>query len=212
MGRIRSARGVIAAACAMLASAGVAGAASPTSIVGGGLLLTAQLGRPWTVQSPAPARAQRLTCRAFSPHLSGVRVRAPAASPTFEQSAQGPFLSQAVYLYGSAAQQRTVRRSAVVPRLLRCVAARFAAGGSGYAVTSSHVSALRRSGGVITRYRIGGTVSGGGQTLPAFLDEIVLGRGALITVLDVSNLQAPPSDSLERHLAGFAADRLRRIA
>ena len=70
-----------------------------------------------------------LTCRAFSPHLSGVRVRASVASPTFQQSLQGPFVSPSAYLYGAAAQERIVWRHDVVAGLLRCAAAVFTAGG-----------------------------------------------------------------------------------
>jgi hypothetical protein len=201
-----------------LCALGTVGAASATVLVSPSVtarravLTRAALGHGWTVEAPAPRHAPTLTCRAFAPRPPGVRVRASVGSPTFQAGLQGPFLSQSVYLYGSATQERTVWRQVVIARLLRCAAARFAAGGSGYAVTSSHVSALRRSPGNITRYRIAGTVSAGGQTLPAFLDELVLERGSLITVLDISSLDAPPSDSLERRLAGSAADKLRSAA
>jgi hypothetical protein len=205
-----------AAAACLLALAGSAVAASSSGSASATarrvLLGRSELGRGWSVEAPAPAHALRLTCRAFSPRLSGVRVRASVASPTLQQSSQGPFLSQAAYLYGAAGQERVVWRHVVISRLLRCAAATFAAGGTSYAVTSSRVSALHRPGGTVTRYRIAGTVAGGGQTLPAYLDELVLGRGVLITVLDVSSFDAPASDRLESQLAGLALAKLRATA
>jgi hypothetical protein len=199
-----------AAGLLVLAAPAMAASVPPALTARQALLGRAELGRGWSVEAKPPARVPGLRCHAFSPLLSGVRERAAVASPTFKASSTGPFLSQSAYLYGDAAQERAVWRHVVVSGLLRCTAARFAAAGRAYAVTSSHVSALRGAGSAITRYRIGGTVTGGGQTLPAFLDELVLGRASLITVLDVASLDAPASDSLERRVAALAAQRLRR--
>ena len=44
-------------------------------------------------------------------------------------------------------------------------------------MTSSRVARSAVRPVPVTRLRIAGTVAGGGQTLPAFLDELVLGRG-----------------------------------
>jgi hypothetical protein len=62
----------------------------------------------------------------------------------------------------------------------------------------------------VARYRVGGNATGAGQTIPVYLDELVLGRAAMITVLDVASFDAPPSDGLERHLAFLADAGLRR--
>jgi hypothetical protein len=178
------------------------------------LLRRTDLGRGWSIQAAAPARAPSLTCPTFSPRLPGVRLRASVASPTFQQSAQGPFLSQAAYLYGSRTQQQATWRRVVTPRLLRCAVSALATGsGSGahFTVTSRHVSSLRRAGGAVARYRVGGSVTGSGQTMPVYLDELVLRRSAVITVLDVSSFDARPGDALERHLADLADTRLRQV-
>jgi hypothetical protein len=177
------------------------------------LLRRTDLGRGWSIEAAAPARAPGLTCRGFSPRLPGVRSRASVASPTFQQSLQGPFLSQVAYLYGSATQEQVAWRRIVTPRLMRCAVAALASGsGSGahFTVTSRHISSLRRAGGAVARYRVGGSVTGSGQTNPVYLDELVLHRAALITVLDVSSFDAPPTDAVERRLTELADARLRR--
>jgi hypothetical protein len=208
---------LLVAVC-LLAPAATALAAAPhvssSETARQALLRRGDLGRGWSTEAPAPARAPDLTCRAFSPRLPGVHRLAAVASPTFQRSAQGPFLSQAAYLYGSGAQEQVAWRRGVTPRLLRCAVTTLASGsgsGASFTVTSRHVSSLRRPGGVVARYRVGGNVTGSGQTMPVYLDELVLGRAALITVLDVSSFDAPPSDALERHLAALADAGLRRV-
>ncbi|MEA2157643.1 MAG: hypothetical protein QOD66_23 [Solirubrobacteraceae bacterium] len=208
---------VVAAGCLLGPAVSALAAAqthSASQIARLALLRKADLGRGWSVAAAAPARAPGLTCRGFSPRLPGVHLRAAVASPTFQQSAQGPFLSQAAYLYGSGIQQRVAWRRIVTPRLLRCAAAALATGsggGASFTVTSRRVSSLRRPKGAVARYRVGGNATGAGQTMPVYLDELVLGRAALITVLDVSSFDAPPSDALERHLADLADAGLRRV-
>jgi hypothetical protein len=204
-----------ASAVCLLASAipafALAAQVSPSVTARRMLLLRSDLGRGWSVQAPAPRRAPGLRCRGFSPQLAGVRRRAAVASQTFQQTSQGPFLSQSAYLYDTHAQQGVVSRRVFTRRRLVCVAAALARGGSGasYSVTSRRVAALRRPAGSVLRYRVGGTATGGGQTVPVFLDELVLARGAVITVLEVSSFDAPPTDGLERQLAHQADGKLR---
>jgi hypothetical protein len=63
----------------------------------------------------------------------------------------------------------------------------------------------------VARYRVAGNATAGGQTMPVYLDELVLGRAAMITALDVASFDAPPSDGLERHLAALADVALRGV-
>jgi hypothetical protein len=207
---------LVAAACLLGPAVPALAAArllSPSATARQALVRRADLGRGWSTEAAAPARAPNLTCQAFSPRLPGVHRRAAVASPTFQQSAQGPFLSQAAYLYGSRTQEQVAWRRIVTPRLLRCVVSALASGsggGASFTVTSRHVSSLRRPAGSVARYRVGGNATSAGQTMPVFLDELVLRRAAMITVLDVSSFDAPPSDGLERHLAALADAGLRR--
>jgi hypothetical protein len=175
------------------------------------LLRRADLGRQWSLQAAAPKHAPPLTCHGFSPRLPGVSAPAAVASPTFARGLDGPFVSQTAYRYATAAQQHVVWRRVVVKRLLHCVAAALTAGGSGgarFTVASRKVLPLRGAGASVTRYRVGGSATSAGQTLPVFLDELVLGQRGLITALDVSTLMQPPADSLERRLVRLASARL----
>ncbi|MFL5831297.1 MAG: hypothetical protein ACJ76X_15390 [Solirubrobacteraceae bacterium] len=196
-----------AAAPAPASSARKRAIPSPTAA----LLRRADLGRPWTLQADAPKHAPALTCHGFSPRLPGVTAPAAVASPTFARGLQGPFVSQTAYRYATPAQQQIVWRRVVVPRLLRCVARALTAGASGgarFTVTSRKVAPLHGAAAPVTRYRIGGSATSAGQTLPVYLDELVLGHGPLITSLDVSSFAQPPADSLERRLVRLASTRL----
>jgi hypothetical protein len=208
---------LVVAACLLAPAApALAAARLPSASATGrqALLRRADLGRGWSTEAAAPARAPSLTCRAFSPRLPGVHLRAAVASPTFQQTTQGPFVSQAAYVYGSAAREQMAWRRIVTPRLLRCAVAALATGsggGASFTVTSRQVSSVRRPAGAVARYRVRGTATASGQTMPVFLDELVLRRAAIITVVDVSSFNAPPSDALERHLAALADAGLRRV-
>jgi hypothetical protein len=211
----RRTSGALAGVGLLLGAAAPAPASqSPSMVARHALLRRLDLGRAWSLQAPAPRRAPKLTCRGFSPRLPGVRAPAAAASATFERGPQGPFVSQTAYVYASAAQQRVVWRRVVTSRLLRCVAAALRAGSGGgttFTLTSRRVMPLHGVAGTapkVSRYRVGGSASSGGQTLPVYLDELVLGRGAAITTLDVTSFTDPPADSLERRLVRLASPRL----
>ena len=211
-GACRRAWGALAGAGLLLGAAAPAPAfQSPSIVARHALLRRPDLGRAWSLQAPAPRRAPKLTCHGFSPRLPGVRAPGAAASATFERGPHGPFVSQTAYVYASAAQQRVVWRRVVTSRLLRCVAAALRAGsggGTAFTLTSRKVVSLHGTGGLVTRYRVSGSATNAGQTLPVFLDELVLGQRELITALDVSSFAQPPADSLERRLVRLASARL----
>jgi hypothetical protein len=207
--------GALAGAGLLLGAAAPAPASgSPSMVARHALLRRSDLGHAWSLQAPAPRRAPKLTCHGFSPRLVGVSAPGAAASPTFERGPQGPFVSQTAYVYATAAQQRVVWRHVVASRLLRCVAAALRAGSSGgttFTVTSRKVLPPRGLAGPglkVSRYRVSGSASSGGQTLPVYLDELVLGKGAAITTIDVTSFTDPPDDRVERRLVRLASARL----
>jgi hypothetical protein len=129
---------------------------------------------------------------------------------------QGPFLSQTAYAYLTVAQAGVVWRRVVTSRLLRCAAAALRAGSGGgttFTVSSRKVVPLQGlartpAGVTVARYRIGGSASAAGQTLPVYLDELVVSRGPLITAIDVTSFSDPPADKLERRILRRAVSRL----
>jgi hypothetical protein len=212
----RRALGALAGAGLLLGAAAPAPASASLSVLARhALVRRSDLGHGWSIQAPAPRRAPKLTCHAFSPRLSGVGAPGTAASPTFERGPEGPFVSQAAYVYPTVAQQRVVWRRVVVSRLSRCVAAALRAGSGGrtkFTVTSSKVLPLRgvAAGALkVSRYRAVGSASSGGQTIPVYLDELVVGQGAVITTIDLTTFADPPGDRLERRLVRLASSRAR---
>jgi hypothetical protein len=174
------------------------------------LVTVHDLGAGWSVESPAPGRAPSLTCSAFAPRLPGVRRLGAAASPTFALSGHGTYLSQVAYRYGNASQAALVWRRVVTPRLLACVAAALrnsSGAGTSFTVTGRRVVALRGAATRVERLRVRGTATASGQTLPVYVDELVLARGAIISVLDVATFDAPAADALERRIVAAAARR-----
>ena len=168
------------------------------------------LGPGWTVQAAAPSQAAPLTCPVFRPATPGVVRRAAAASPTFAESQSGPFVSQTSYVYGSAAQERIVWTRVVRPALARCFAAALVHGGSSgvsFAVTATHTFALGVHNATVAGYRVEGTASGSGQSMPVVVDSIVLGRGRTISALSLSSFDQAPSRGLESRLAALIARR-----
>lgn len=172
------------------------------------LIPRGDLGVGWRVQSPPPRPIPALSCPGFSPRLTGVKETGAAASPTFAQSADGPFLAQIAYVYASDRQRQTVWRRVVTPRLETCVAGALRQGsvhGAQFTVTARRRLRLPRLAAQRAGYRVQATVTGSGQTVPIYLDMLVLGRGASISELSVTSIGTPVSSSLETRLARRAA-------
>jgi hypothetical protein len=133
-----------------------------------------------------------------------------AGSPTWEQSANGPFVSETTYAYASAGQETSVWDAVVRPKFARCAAQSLIAGSGGgvsFKVTRAHPLGLPGfpSG---SRYRVSGTATSSGQSVDVYLDQIVIGRGKVIAVLSVSSFEAPVANRLELRLARAALRRL----
>ena len=74
----------------------------------------------------APKKVPPLTCSAFSP--SGIKPLGDAASPTFSDGSDGPFVSETAYVYSSASKEQTFWHRAVGRGLESCVADSLTAG------------------------------------------------------------------------------------
>jgi hypothetical protein len=201
----------------LLASGGFT-AAGAFGATGGGsqlanraLLTRAQLGSGWSVNSSRPRSVPPLTCGAFHPGTKGITRAGAAASPTYQQSASGPFVSQVAYAYASATQAQQVWGKVVRPALVRCVASALAqSSGSGvhFKVTGRRLLALPKLAANVAGYRASGTATQSAQSIDVYLDMIVLGRGSVITAVSISSFQQPAGRALELRLARAAARRL----
>jgi hypothetical protein len=194
-------------------AAGVARHVTPagTALARAALLRRADLGRSWS-STPAPRPVPPLTCPRFSPAVRSAIEVGDAASPTFGRSSSGPFVSQAVYVYASAAQRTAVWKAVVRRPLARCVAASLV-GGSGngvrFSVTGKRLLSLPRIGGMAAAgYRASGTATSQGQSIDVFLDMLVLGSGRTITALSIASFEQPVARALELRLARTVAERL----
>lgn len=175
------------------------------------LLTRAQLGSGWSVNSSPPRSVPPLRCGAFHPGTKGITRAGAAASPTYQQSASGPFVSQVAYAYASATQAQQVWGKVVRPALVRCVASALAqSSGSGvhFKVTGRKLLALPKQSVNVAGYRASGTATQSAQSIDVYLDMIVLGHGSVITAVSISSFQQPAGRALELRLARAAARRL----
>ena len=139
----RLSAGLLAPALALLALAPVAQAAIAQTPAGAkiareALLGKHQLGSGWSVASPAPADVPALTCPRFRPRTDAKLETGAAASPTFQDGAGGPFVSQTAYAFATSSEEARVWKAVVRPQLLACVAAGLV-GGAGAGVAWSHL-------------------------------------------------------------------------
>lgn len=211
------------AACATALAATLMGAAAAPAIVKQRhsqagmtlarhvLLRRADLGGGWSEESPAPQKAPQLTCPRFDPFVSRVTEVGAAASPTFQKSSSGPFVSQSAYVYATADQASTFWDKVVRPKLLRCVADSLANGSSQgvhFTVTGKRLLALPPLPVKAAGYHVSGMASLQYQTIQVYLDMIVLGRGSAVAQISTSSFYQPPSRRLELRLARKLARRL----
>lgn len=186
--------------------------AAGNAAAGALLLRGADFGGGWS-STAAPAPVPPLTCPRLEPRLAGVVERGAAASRTFSPGSGGPFVASAAYEFGSASQATTVWQRLITRRFTLCVAAGLTSAGGrtvSFRVTREHPVAAPRVAVARRRaYRVAAMASGSGQTIPVYLDVIVLGGGPAITTLSIASFSEPPPARLERRLAGLVAGRLR---
>jgi hypothetical protein len=166
--------------------------------------------RGWSI-SPPPKRAPILTCPSFSPDLSGAEPLASAASPTFGQTSNGPFVSQTAYVFASPARVHVFWQRVITRRLLACVADSLTAGSTTsvrFKVSRERLLVFPRVGGRDSAYRVSGTAASGGQTVNVDLDVVVVSRGSGVGALSFTSFFDPAPQRLELRLARLVAGRL----
>jgi hypothetical protein len=210
--------GLAAFVAAAIVSGGVASASVPQGHTRAGqaraqaeLLRRSQLGAGWFVSSPAPRHVPALTCSAFDPTVSGATEVGAAASTTFAQSTNGPFAAQVSYAYATPAQQLSVWRAVVRPALGRCFRASLVQGsGHGVTFTATGVKHLSLPGvpGRSAEFRVTGVATAPNQSVPVYLDAILIGRGAGISELSLSTFLQPVGHRAELRLARAISQRM----
>jgi hypothetical protein len=174
------------------------------------LLRRADFGAHWTTTAPAK-KVPTLTCPAFTPDLPSLPKPGAAASPTFSQTATGPFAAQTAYVYPKVSQALTFWRRVVTPRLSVCVADSLTASSTQtvkFKVSRKRTMKIpaiadRRAG-----YRVIGVATTTAQELTVYLDMIVIGRGSGLTQVSFTSFSQPPERSLELRVARLVAGRL----
>jgi hypothetical protein len=166
--------------------------------------------RGWASTAP-PRKPPQLTCGAFNPDMTGITPLAAVASRTYRQSSEGPFASEAVYVFASSAQERKFWDRVVRPRLLACVADSLVAG-SGHGVTFTvdrkHLQSVPKIGDRDREYRVVGTatVQLGSDTV--YLDALLVARGSAVAEFSFTNFFSPVPWSLQSRLARAVERRM----
>jgi hypothetical protein len=211
--------GILVAASALAAPVAAAAAKPPvaagTHTAAGmaaarrAVLALEDLGPGWKAGTAGPATSS-LGCGGATSG-PGVVETGKAVSPTFSRSAAGPFVSQAVFVYGSAAQAQQVWQQTVGKPALTCLA-RSVTGGSTKDVKFTILHALTLPApGAGTRsaaYRIVASAHSKLQTVSAYVDLVLVGRGDAVTEISYSGFSQPIDRSLELSVARALATRL----
>lgn len=174
------------------------------------LILTVDLGAGWTA-GPATAKPESLSCGKASSTTPGVVEIGSAASPTFRASASGPFVSQAAFVYGTASEATTLWRRVAGPSALACLATSVADGGAkGVRFSVVRRQPLSRSAAGIrsSAYRVIVRAVTKQQKVTAYVDMVLLRRGAALTALSFAGFSQPVATSTELSVVRLVAGRL----
>lgn len=198
-----------AVALAVPAAAGASSGGAEKALARAALLRSHDL-RGWH-STAAAKKVPSLTCGSFTPNLTGIKPLGAAASPTFSQSSDGPFVSQTVDVFGSPAREQRFWHRVVTRRLEACVAGSLKAGsttGVTFKVNHRSYLSLPKIGSGASGYRVRGTAEStyGSQTV--YLDMIVVGSGSGLSAISFSNFFTPVTRSVELRLARLVAGRL----
>jgi hypothetical protein len=164
----------------------------------------------WRSTAP-PKKVASLTCGAFDPVLTGIKPLGAAASPTFRQTSNGPFVAQTVDVFASPAKQRTFWHRVVTRRLEACVASSLTAGSTSdveFKVKRRSHLPLPKIGSSASGYRVRGTATDADGSQIVYLDMIVVGRGSGVSAISFTNFFTPVARSVELRLARLVAGRL----
>jgi len=157
----------------------------------------------------APKKVPPLTCSAFSP--SAIKPLGDAASQTFSDGSNGPFVSETAYVYSSASQEQTFWHRAVGRRLESCVADSLTAGSTSsvtFTVSRRQLLSLPRIGARDAGYRVSGNASSTDGSQTVYLDMLVVGDGSGIAAISFTSFFDPVARSTELRLARLVASRM----
>ncbi len=174
------------------------------------LIRPGDLGAGWSSGAKAPM-AESLGCDTGAKLPAGVVEIGAADTPTFEQSGSGPFVSQAAFVYRTPGEALVLWRRVAGPAALSCLAKSAVSGGGqgvrlkvlGHQRLTRTVHGTRSSG-----YRIVVDLRTTAQEVKAYVDIVLLGRGALVSSLSFAAFSKPVPASLELATARAVASRL----
>jgi hypothetical protein len=173
------------------------------------LLGVGDLGAGWKAGA-AGGKPQALACGDAKP-VAGVVETGAAASPTFRESATGPFVSQAAFVYGTEAQAEALWRQVAGSKVLSCLAQSFVdAGvkGVSFVVLRHQLLSRPAAGAHSSAYRVVVQARAKAQKVRAYVDMVLLGRGNAVTALSFASFTQPADTALELSLARVIAGRL----
>jgi hypothetical protein len=152
-----------------------------------------------------------VTCAAFDPDQSDL-TRIGRAESNFGSADSLGAAGSTVGVFSSAAQAQAAWNRLVRPQLVGCLASLFRQG-----ISANSATATIRSSGRLSvpmsaprnaAYRIVSDVVTGGQSVSAWVDVLLEGRGSADTMILVTSVASPPAAALEQQLATAIARRL----
>lgn len=198
------------AALLVAATPGVHHTAAGTAAAHRALVHRADLGAGW-VAGATPKKAGTLTCGTTAAP-KGVVETGAAVSPTYQLSAAGPFLSESVYVYSSAAGAGKLFARVGGQTALTCLAQSFlgADPNKQVAFTAGKEQTLRapKVNGHAVAYRVRGQALVTSQKVTVYVDLVLIQRGSAISELSFASFSTPPAASVEARVARAAANRL----
>jgi len=208
---------LVAAAVAVAAGAGAAAAPPKDAFTPAGKALAksvtlrlSDLPAGWKTSASGNSTGD-VTCATFKPDQSDL-TRIGHAESNFASADSLGAVGSTVGVFSSAAQAQTAWSRLVRPQLVGCLASLFKQG-----ISANSGTATIRSTGRLTvpmaaprkaAYRIVSDVVTGGQSVRAWVDVLLQGRGSADTVILVTSVSSPPSAAVERKLAAAIAGRL----
>jgi len=175
------------------------------------VLAAVDLGTGWTAGKPAPSSASP-TCGSAGLGAGVVEI-GKAISPTFSQSASGPFVSQVVFVYATVPEAKQVWQRASGNAALDCLA-RTVTSGSTKATrfTVLHTQRLvsPQAGTHSAAYRVIASAhsTSPAQTIDVYFDLVLVGEGKALTLISWAGFEQPLDRSLEVAVARAVARRL----
>jgi len=181
--------------------------AADTTLAKASLVKVADFGKGWTGKA-GPQVGVVLGCTGFRPSGKGIVETGAASSPAISHGTVGPFVLQKTSVYATTAEANTYWQRAVTPHLTTCVAGVLqgvAARGVKVTITKQGTLPFSTSLAHTAAYRVVGLL--GPHKYKNYVDVIVLGRGRMLTVIEITSFQQPPT-SLEKGLAAIVPARM----